>query len=82
MTVTVVGLLPGQAKRVERLVPNLRLRFIPADRAHHVYPDGLSVLMAKFISHDTQDRARKRGNVVVHRGGIKGLVERLEKMAG
>jgi hypothetical protein len=84
--VAVVGLLPGQAARVDRAINGrLKIHFLPADRRPRI-PSSCEdvILVTKFIGHDWQTKAlatRSRETVYRHHGGISGLIEGLQRLA-
>jgi hypothetical protein len=79
--ITIVGLLPAQEHVVERALPDLNLRFLPASCAGRSF-SGTAVLVTKFIGHRVGMRVRAaRAPIVRHRGGLKTLVALLPLLA-
>jgi hypothetical protein len=85
-SVTVVGLLDGQAKRVRRAVGDrLKFHFLPAGRRPRILAGCDEViLMTKFIGHDWQREAHAaypRKAVRLHHGGVSRLIRLLKNLA-
>lgn len=89
LRVTVIGLLGEQQKIVESKLKG-RALFNFVDKNHRTadsIPNGqdIIVLAANFISHSTQDQAKKKAagthtKVVIHHGGIDMMVRKLDEM--
>ena len=85
-TVTVVGLLPGQAARVEAdYGDRIDLRFVVVDTAiQKVKATAESsdqvILMTKFIPHDVQTALRKHGGLNFCNGGISSVGRKLDEI--
>jgi hypothetical protein len=79
--ILVVGLLPGQAARVERECGggNVRLRFVEAKRNCDISSGGADhcVVMLKFVNHSHSAKAAKvfsRDRVHYNLGGLNELI--------
>lgn len=83
--VVVVGLLPGQIRRVERQVKGAKLRFVEGGghQKVKVIPGGdFCLMMARFISHETQNRVVSvfgRGGCAAVHGGPTDLVRAINQ---
>lgn len=89
--VTVLGLLPEQAKAVEsKLKGRAYFNFVDknrdSQRGAEVIPKGqdIIVLAAKFISHSMQDQAKRHADdstrVIVHHGGTDMMARKLDEL--
>lgn len=88
LLVTVVGLLPQQANRIEQdYGDRVDLRFIlsntpakkmaaTAESSDHV------ILMTKFISHEIQTTMRKHDGLERCNGGVSSLGAKLDQLLG
>jgi hypothetical protein len=79
--IVVVGLLPGQAKKVESGCPEASLTFVQADKKNRLPPGEHVVLVTKFIRHGWTESAYKkfdRENIHFHDGGISGLIVKIK----
>lgn len=78
--IAVVGLLPGQQSYIKNQIgQKVDLRFISKDQTKPSFPQAdYVILMTKFISHYWQEAAHstfEREKVVLHHGGLGGLVD-------
>jgi len=82
MTATIVGLRDSDFARVRDALPGLDLR--QSDASRRAGPlTGTVVVLARFSPHCIQDRIRREGRqMVLHRGGVTTLIERLREIAG
>lgn len=85
--ITIVGTKSDQnLKLKDKLSNKIEFTFIDKDRNNITFPSGQDavLLWADFISHSIQDRVRKQltktgTKIIVHRGGLSNMIDRLEK---
>ncbi len=79
----VVGLLPGQAKRIAQEFPTSGLKFVPRDREREVPAITAAfdtvIVMTKFISHQTWHQI-PRAKLKPINGGLSDLRRQLQRL--
>lgn len=86
LTVTIVGLLPAQAGRVQSdYGDKLDLRFVLTDTAPSrikatAESSDVVILMTKFIPHDVQSALRKHDGLNFCNGGVSAVGVKLDEL--
>lgn len=87
-SVTIIGLLPRQAERVEEAYgEGIDLRFVMVDTSMHkikatAESSDQVILMTKFMPHDIQATLRKHEGLTYCNGGVSSLGLKLDELLG
>lgn len=85
-TVTIVGLLPGQADRVQSTYETkIDFKFLGVDESmHRIKATAEStehlILMTKFLPHEIQTALRKHEGLIFCNGGLSSVGMKLDRL--